>query len=418
MESVSPPDARLKALAESKVFCMRPWLTLDISQDGRVFPCCNFALSPPLGSLRKSRLKDVWNSPETREVRRRMLEGREVPQCRRCYELDAAGAVSERRSFNREFASRLGLAEQTKADGSLEPLVPAILDLSISNRCNFKCRYCHPDRSTAWNEDHDRLWGRQARSGPDVQTPTESPEELLRQIEPILGGLERIYFDGGEPLICREHYQLLDLLTERKKTGIRLTYSTNFSVTAFEGRDVFELWKDFPHVHVSASLDAMGARGEYIRKNQDWARVVENRERMLRVCPHVHFVFAPTLSVMNALHLPELHRDWIEKGYLEPKEMYLNYVVEPAELSVQILPAHLKRAMTDRYERHIEWLNARCGRDAETAVAHFRGAINFVNAQDRTCLLERFRRTTRALDAIRGECFEKVFPELAELMAG
>ena len=183
------------------------------------------------------------------------------------------------------------------------------------------------------------------------------------------------------------------------------------------GRDVFELWKEFTdEVVVAASLDAMGGRGEYIRKNQVWDQVVENRERMRQVCPRVRFSLAPTLSVMNALHLPEFHKAWIEQGYVEPRNIAIGFVLDPEEFRAQILPEPLKREMAARYERHREWLSARYGSDAAGAAAQFKAALDFTRAQDRSGLLDRFRRTTRSLDAMRGERFESVFPELAELM--
>ena len=402
------PDMTPQALGESKVFCVLPWLGLNIAPNGDVYPCCAFVNDSPVGSLRTARLEEIWNSESWRDVRRRMLAGEEVPQCRRCYELEAVGSCSLRQQFQQVIFSRPAQVRDTNADGSLDRFAPANLDIRFSNRCNFKCRYCTPQKSARWRDD--------CEPGA-IDTPTKKTEDLLRQLGPILAGLDQINFSGGEPLLTPEHYQLLGLLIEKKKTYVRLNYSTNFSVTTLGGRDVFELWKGFTdEVVVAASLDAMGGRGEYIRKNQDWSQVVENRERMLRVCPRVRFSLAPTLSVMNALHLPEFHKAWIEQGYVEPRNIAIGFVLDPEEFRAQILPEHLKREMAARYERHMEWLSARYGSDAAGAVAQFKAALDFTRAQDRSGLLDRFRRTTRSLDAMRGERFESVFPELAELM--
>ena len=412
----------MHSMAESKVFCMLPWIGLHIAPNGDIFPCCGFTRDKPVGSLREASLEAIWNSKRLREVRLRMLEGKEVPHCQRCYQLEAAGCPSNRLGVNQEFASHLPRTRDTHKDGSLTHCAPATLEIRFSNRCNFRCRTCRPVNSTAWNDDLARLrklGNREVLAGEheaEICTPTAKPEDLLRQIMALSEGLERIYFSGGEPLINPEYYQLLKALIERKRTNVRLDCQTNFSVTALGGQDVFELWKQFSQVDVRASLDALGARGEYIRKNQDWAQVVAERERLLRTCPRARFSLTPTLSVMNALHLPELHRDWIEKGYIAPEAIFINYVLEPDEFRVQILPERLKEEMAERYERHITWLAANGGRAAETAGAQFRAAISFARDKGLSCLLDKFRRTTRALDAIRGERFAAVFPELAELM--
>lgn len=404
-------------IKKSKSFCMVPWLHLTFQADGNAYPCCVFDRGSPLGSLRETSLEEIWNSRKTRELRLNMLEGKSIPQCELCDHLEAIGSPTMRQDYKqRAHPDQFAAVERTSRDGSVAVSAINRVNLAFSNICNFKCRYCSPTYSTSWYSDYEILHGPSSRPR-RVLMPTEKPGDIVRQIEPLIGHLNDIWFFGGEPLMAPEHYQLLKILIENKRTDVALSYNTNFSVTALSGVDVFELWKQFPTVDVWASLDAMGARGEYIRKNQDWARVSEDRERMRRICPHVRFNILATVTVMNALHLPELHREWIEKGYLRPQDIVLNPLLTPEELCIQVFPEDFKREMADRYERHIEWLIGRCGQDAGNMVGrHFRSLVNFAMAKDETRLLDKFRGTTRALDKIRGERLEDVFPELAGLM--
>jgi hypothetical protein len=198
---------------------------------------------------------------------------------------------------------------------------------------------------------------------------------------------------------------------------VRLNYNTNFSVTHYQGRDIMALWDKFESVCVGASLDGMGRRGEYLRSGQDWELVVENRKRMLQVCPRVSFLITATLSAMNAFHLPDFHQEWIEAGYVRPDGIHINILsASPREYLVQVLPIHLKRLVAEKYRDHVEKVLMPHGSSALNARAHFESAVAFMLAQDLSDELGRFRETTRRLDRLRNERFVDVFPELAELM--
>jgi len=212
-------------------------------------------------------------------------------------------------------------------------------------------------------------------------------------------------------LLMEEHYRILDYLIARGHTDMRLTYNTNFSTLRFQGRDVIDLWSRFRNVHVAASLDGSGRRGEYMRKGLCWDTVVANREEMLRRCPDVEFGIKATLSIFNALHLPDFHREWVEKGYIERNEFAFNMLVTPALYRIQVLPEALKQRVLESYRRHQEsFLDA-----DDTAARDFADAARYLQEQDCSEFLPGFVAMTRRLDQLRGEDCREVFPELAAL---
>ena len=65
--------------------CYRPWLTFTILWDGRVSLCCaDFDGRHVLGDLRTSTIRDIWNAPAYRAVRRQHLESGGPEICRSC----------------------------------------------------------------------------------------------------------------------------------------------------------------------------------------------------------------------------------------------------------------------------------------------------------------------------------------------
>jgi sulfatase maturation enzyme AslB (radical SAM superfamily) len=236
---------------------------------------------------------------------------------------------------------------------------------------------------------------------------------MWSQLEPHLDYVEQIYFAGGEPLLMEEHYNILEELVKRGRTNVRLIYNTNFTHTDLKGRSVFEYWKQFQSVAVGASLDDSGRRGEYIRKGTNWAVVEQNRRDMLRVCPEVDFYISPTLSIMNAWHLPDFHRDWVEKGLIRAQDLNVNILQDPAYYRIDIAPAEYKHSLTALYQSHIQWLK---GQDSlNRATQGFESAITFMMATDNTNLIDTFWRKTHELDSIRNENILDTIPELRAL---
>jgi hypothetical protein len=210
-----------------------------------------------------------------------------------------------------------------------------------------------------------------------------------------------------------EHYHILDELVKRGRFNVRLVYNTNFTHTDLKGNSVFEYWKQFDSVAVGASLDAMGPRGEYIRKGTDWAVVEQNRRDMMRICPEVDFYISPTLSIMNALHLPDFHRDWVEKGLLRPQDLNVNILQDPYEYRIDIAPQSYKERVRDRYQEHLDWLRPRDS--LHRATVGFESAITYMMDTDNTALIPKFWSKTQQLDEIRKENILDIIPELAAL---
>ena len=403
-----PSDAGAESLRE-RVSCLLPWTQLYVFSDGSLRPCCDWS-GPPLGDLRSSEIDELWNSPGLKVLRADMMRGRPVAGCWRCYENERSGFLSPRQGNNIGLSRHQGRQRLTAPDGTLPQSSVLSLDLRLSNACNLRCRTCDPIQSSAWAADA-RALGLPAGGRP-IQKSYDDWDSFWRQLRPVLeGGIEVINFAGGEPLVMEEHYRILDFLIARGLTDVRLAYNTNFSTLRFQGQDVIDRWLCFRKVDVAASLDGSGRRGEYLRKGLRWDAVVANREEMLRRCPGVSFSILATLSIFNALHLPDFHREWVEKGYLERNALVFCMLVTPAIYRMQVLPAALKERVLESYQRHRESFL-----DADGPAARgFAAAASLIEGQDLSELLPGFVAMTRSLDRLRGEDCREVFPELAGL---
>ena len=402
-------------LKESKTFCIYPWIHLHAYPTGEAYPCCHAEMGVgQVGNCRDNTLSEIWNSDAQKKLRTDMLTETANPACARCYEQEESGFFSGRRSANKHHGHHVGRVVMTEPDGHVNHFGMTYWDIRFSNLCNLSCRSCGHIFSSSWYQDQSQLAGPTwALNNSALNIAGRDKNDMWSQLLPHLDYVEQIYFAGGEPLMMEEHYNILDELERRGRFDVRLIYNTNFTQTKLKDREVFDYWRKFKSVAVGASLDGMESYAEYIRKGTRWSQVERNRRVMLEQCPNVDFYISPTLSILNALHLPDFHRSWVEKGLLQAQDLNVNILQDPAYLRIDIAPPEYKEKINAKYQEHLSWLRPQD--QLNRATVGFESAINFMMATDNTKLISKFWDKTTELDGIRNENVLNVIPELSAL---
>ena len=411
-------DVQWQRLTESKSFCMLPWMHMHAFPDGRAYPCCLSDYWHPVGDLRKNTMEEVWNQEPYRLMRQNMLEDKPCKECTKCYEQEQHGAFSMRYDSNRNYGHHIAEVDNTKPDGTHPDFKIRYWDIRFSNLCNFSCRTCGPIFSSNWYNDHVKLYNRKpdvlGRDMARVEYTAGDEDAMIEQMMPHIPYLEQVYFAGGEPLIMKEHYFLLEKLIEAGKTDVRIQYNTNFSELRFKDKHVFEYWRHFKNVSVGASLDAMGPRAELMRKGTDWSQTLDNRRRMMEEVPHVDFYVSATISAMNVLHVLDFHKEWTELGLIQAKDFNVNICQSPDWYRVDIFPDWFKQqVITPAYEQHLTWLEPQD--TLKRATSGFKSILNLMNNQSQTQHWLKFKKEIADLNRVRNEDFWSTFTELQQL---
>jgi cyclic pyranopterin phosphate synthase len=87
------------------------------------------------------------------------------------------------------------------------------LRISVTDRCNFRCRYCMPRER--FNDDHAFLPKRAFLSFEEIEKVVRSSMSL---------GLEKVRITGGEPLLRKNLPELIEKLS---KLDIYIALNTN-----------------------------------------------------------------------------------------------------------------------------------------------------------------------------------------------
>ncbi len=404
----------------SKTVCVIPWLHLNIVPNGKVLHCCMTSdMSHTVGDLNEQSLEEIWNSENLRAIRAAMLKGEQPGVCSKCYAQEASSGFSQRLYLNKYFLPKLfEIARITEPSGHVDKVDLKYWDFRFSNLCNYRCRSCGPDSSSAWVPDAKKLgWlnDQEARKYLHVESVGEAPN--LDFIQRYLHQVERIYFAGGEPLLMEEHWQILELLDSQQRYDVQIVYNTNLGTLEYKGRNAADYWRKWgPNVTVRPSLDELGERAELIRSGTVWRTVVEN----LGIIAGLGAGISPniTVSVFNVSRLPDIIDGLAELGAIAGgpgkfANFSLNVVEQPHYYHVSVLPLARRQDIRQRLEGYIESYNRRHGADIGR---HFLHLFSHLDAPSNPKSLEKFRAVTAQLDALRGEQTRVVIPELADIL--
>ena len=403
----------------SDTFCILPWIHLHTNPEGVAAPCCIAeSCSNPvgLGNSRKQRLMDLVNSPGMNQLRLDMIDGKRNIECTKCHAHEDAGINSHRTWSNKLFDKAFGDVVNTNADGSLSEFNMRYYDIRFSNICNFKCRTCGQEYSSQWEQENLRNNVSHARKF-SKNTNTEFLEDVLEHIP----NMEIAYFAGGEPLITDQHYIILEEMIRQKKTDVILRYNTNLSNLKFKNKDLLELWRHFDHnIQLSASIDHVKERAEYIRHGTDWG-AIESNFLLVKQQPNITVQINTVLTLFNYLTIDQFYGYLIDNGmYTAWDDIYQLYnTAHPKHISVRTLPVEYKQRGKESVARAINIMRENCFNDGLNR-GHFAQLENtnlWVDGEHNwEEEKESFKNEINRVDLLRGEDFRKTFPELAPLL--
>jgi len=398
-------------LNESKVFCMFPWVHLNVTPKGDIYPCCSNNYTEPFGNAKNTTLKEAFNNEHMKQLRLNMLSETPSKICEFCYKHEQAGPFSFRNYSKEQFASRFDeVVPSTQADGTVKDFRMHYFDVRFSNICNFKCRTCGSEFSSQWGAEMNKHYD---KNHPIVIHADDHKGNLLNEVLSQIEYIDLAYFAGGEPLITDEHYTILEEMIRVGRTDITLRYNTNASNIKYKNHDILDLWKHFKKIELSCSVDHYGERAEVLRKGTDWGKV-ESNLLTFRNLDYVSFQINTVFSIFNYSTIGEFYNYLKSKDIVRTNDWYhsLYLAVHPEYYCAKSLPKELKDLAKIKAQEFI----AANGDQYQSLTRLVGEAINFADESDAwEQNKSAFLMHSKSLDKIRNEDFLKVFPELRGL---
>ena len=221
-------DNHQNLLFNNSVFCLLPWLGINVDTNSRAYPCCEFKRDNSSENVKTHSIDEIWNSDSWKSIRKSMLNNQPVQGCQTCYFKEQAKQNSLRINFNREFSSEVRIVDQTHSDGGLSTVDIKYWDIRYNNLCNFACRSCHPAASTSWYQVHNSINPNSQLTIPLLEV-ANNQDQIFEQISKNINTVSTIYFAGGEPSMIKNFYKILELLIENQRQDVKLRYNINMS---------------------------------------------------------------------------------------------------------------------------------------------------------------------------------------------
>lgn len=394
----------------NKTFCVAPWLSLNINQNGDVQPCC--MSDKVIGNVLKEDIGSIWNNDKMKEFRKCMIEQTPVNSCKSCYETEISGQKSLRQTFNEHLWNNgKEFIFDTNDDYSVNTFGFIHWDVKFGNKCNFKCRSCCPGSSSSIElEQNGKISGF-----------NDFSKINFHRIKPYINTVNHVYFSGGEPLIIEEHYKMIVMLMKlgkHKDPDFCLNYNTNFSTLTYKKHHIFDIWDKFENVFVRVSVDGAYEKGELIRNGFKWEKFVLNTRKFKdrfkgREKTH-ELKFDCTVQALNVFDVVTLHQTLFNEGLISDiDDFHLNFLHGPRNISVWILDEETKEKAKRNIERHIK--DFLIPNKAIETISAFEGLINYIDLYQDQHLIPEFVQRMQYLDLIRNESTLKTFPELSKV---
>ena len=389
----------------SDTFCALPFTHLSTRPNGDITPCCRSR--DTLGNIKDMTFEQAWNSERQQQLRKDLLTGVRNKYCFQCWDMEDQGSISMRQIKNK---TRKGMLPKHLTEEM--PFVVPVIELKMSNLCNFRCRTCKPDLSTTWLKDWQEVKHEYESLG--LHNSTErltnfDNDQFLEDILKLAPHMEIVEFAGGEPLMDPLHYKVLEAL-EPFASNITVKYSTNLSKLKFGKFDTIASWAKFRKVDLSLSIDGYPALNDYIRTESDTKVLAQNLRDVKRELGSKYMGRAALCySAWNVFGLPESYEYF---DTVLDTLVHGNMAWDPIFINPQVLPEELKQQASDKYKKYLNTVEPK-GERNKLKHRFMKQNMAFMNAKDESKYFEQFLRYTRTLDRTRNTNIIDIVPEFA-----
>lgn len=363
----------IKINSVSPSFCTAKWLQTTLYlQNGYNHSCHHPSPHKILVEEVNADPAALHNSAYKKKIRKLMIEGTRPKECEYCWKIedlnkdyfsDRYYKTSDYWAWNR--------FDEVKNSKPEDNIIPSYLEVSFSNVCNFKCSYCSPEISSKWMEEiekfgpypteqsnHNLEWLKQSGRYPYKHSENNPYVNAFWKYFPeIIDQLEVFRITGGEPLLSKDLWKVLEFLNTSSHPNLEIAINTNLCV---EDKliqkfidQIGKLEGKVKRVDIYTSLESTGEQAEYSRFGLDYKKWHEN----IRTILNKTNVNVGIMTTINVLSLPTMN-EFVDVIYELRKEfnitsaanripLSINYLRWPPHLSVNILPIDIRTTYSE-----------------------------------------------------------------------
>jgi organic radical activating enzyme len=368
-------------------FCLAKWTQVTMHLHNGTTHSCHHP-SPHKVSLDEIKRNPtaLHNSTIKKYARREMLEGERPDECEYCWNVEDNSTSNSDRIFkSAEPWSEPYFDEISKLNWR-DNYNPKYVEVSFANTCNFKCAYCGPAYSSKWMEEinqygpyelsHEYNGTREMEINgtKPFKHSDENPyvEAFWDWFPELYNTLDTFRITGGEPLLAKDTWKVLDYIIESENPNkeLKLSINSNLGVTddlvdkLIEKLKIIISEERVKEVIIFTSCDAHGKHAEYTRYGLDYNKLMSNIDKVLTKLDKVTVVVMSTFNIfsifsyeklireVHALKLKHFNHSRYWNSALILDTSYLRY---PSFMSYTLLRGHLNVEHFNRWIKYMKF---------------------------------------------------------------
>jgi radical SAM protein with 4Fe4S-binding SPASM domain len=277
------PKNKFVLFKQNNTFCAAPWSLIYIYPNGQVTTCVKG--KKILGDLNKNSIEEILYNNQRNEIKQDMLRATASENCTRCLSFENSGNNQDGYRYLRNNYNEL-LKDLDIDYHNVNEFVLGALDLHWSSVCDLKCVTCWAKQSSSIAKEQGL---------PVLHLSSERANLFIDWVDAHQDTLKEIYLSGGEPTLIKYNLRLLEKIKKRSNLQIRvnsnLMWDQNNPIVA-------EILK-FPNVLFTCSADSVEKKFEYIRRDSNWQKFLENLN-FLQSYNHIKIRINSVFSVLTA----------------------------------------------------------------------------------------------------------------------
>jgi len=259
----------------------------------------NSCYHPPLHRINADDLTHnpsaLHNTSHKKSERQQMLNGEKPEGCSYCWRVEATGNLSDRHYRSGEPWAAGAYTDVTTKDPLTWDVIPSYVEVNFNSACNLKCSYCSPQFSSTWAKEikeHGAYPTSNRHNNPDYFVGDRKPipvrehnpyvEAFWRWWPELYPQLKHFRMTGGEPLMDKNTFRVLDYVISNPKPDLHLNVTSNFCVEdhlMIKYKDKVKKICDtgaVEHFMQFVSVDSAYEQADYIRYGLDYDRMITN----------------------------------------------------------------------------------------------------------------------------------------------
>jgi|SRR6056300_263432 organic radical activating enzyme len=364
-------------------FCLAKWTQVTMHLGTGMTHSCHHP-SPhkiPLTELKRNP-SALHNTQFKKRKRKEMLEGKRPSECNYCWNVEDNSNSFSDRVFKSSEPWSLKHYDKIKGSFWRENFNPRYVEVSFSNTCNFACAYCGPQFSSKWVEEIEKHGPyKEAGNFNDIEQLRKKKEMPYKQkdhnpyVEAFWKWWPDLYKDlhtfritGGEPLLSKDTFKVLEYIQEHWKDNpnLSLAINTNLGIPDSLLNKFLVIAKDLcennkvKELIIFTSIEAEGSQAEYTRYGLDSKKFWVNVDKVLTILPKVTINIMATFNALSVFTYDKLidrifeykkkhangQRYWTSAIQLDS-----SYLRWPSHLSVNILSTTHKKLILKAAEK-------------------------------------------------------------------